>query len=577
MLEFAQKISKAISEKLDIEYEKIYELITIQPDISRGDISLPCFQLAKVLRRAPQKIAGEACSVADEMEIVERSEQTNGYANFFLKRDLVVRKALAGLMDADGRFKNAVPARDKTVVIDFSSPNIAKPFGIHHIRTTAIGNSLARIWEAMGARAVRINYLGDWGSQFGLIILGYKRFGNREEVERNAVKALYEIYVKASAEAEADPEFHKLSRAEFLKLEQGDEENRKLWEWFREASLRYFKKVYGLLDISFDHYWGEAWYSDKTDGAINLLESKGLLKKSEGAIVVDLEEYGMPPCIVRKSDEATIYPTRDIAAALHRYETFTFDKMLYVVGHEQSLHFKQVFKVLELAEMAWVADCVHVPFALMRFADVKISTRKGNVIFLEDVLNEAIDRVRNIIRERREQAFADRVREKVIDDDEAESVALAVGVGAVVFNALYVDNNREVLFDWDRQLDFTGETGPYVQYSHARVVSILAKASEDELKDPDPSLLSTDQEYALARAILDLPLEADRARASNLPAHVARHLISLTKVFNQFYDKCHVLSSEGALRTARLCLVNAAREALAEGLHLLGLRAPEKM
>ena len=577
MLEFAKSISAAVADSLGMDFETIYELVTVQQDIHRGDISLPCFQLAERLKRAPEAIAEDACKAGAETDVVARAEQTRGYANFFLHRDVVIRKALSGLMDGEGRFKNAAAAEGRTVVIDFSSPNIAKPFGIHHIRTTAIGGSLARIWEAAGAKVVRINYLGDWGSQFGLIILGYKRFGDRDKVEQNPVKALYEIYVRASEEAEKDAAFKEQGRAEFLKLEQGDEENRKLWEWFREESLRYFRRVYDLLDLSFDHYWGEAYYADKTDDAVSLLKSKKLLSESEGATIVDLEPYGMPPCIVRKSDEATIYATRDLAAALHRYRTFHFDRMLYVVGHEQSLHFKQVFKVLELAGLDWANRCSHVPFALMRFADAKISTRKGNVVFLEEVLDEAIERVRRIIRERRQQAYRDRVREKVLNDEEIESVAHAVGTGAVVFNALYVDNNREVLFDWDRQLDFNGETGPYVQYSHARVASILAQASPDELKEADPKVLSADAEYVLARAILRLPLEADRARLANQPAQVARYLISLTKVFNQFYDKCHVLGSEGALRRSRLVLVDAAREALAVGLDLLGLQAPSKM
>jgi len=577
VLEFAEKISKAVADALGTDFETIYGLVTVQQDVQRGDISLPCFQLAGRLKRAPDKIAQDACKAGAASDVVMRAEPAGGYANFFLHRDAVVRKALQGLMDAEGRFKSASVAKGKTVVIDFSSPNIAKPFGIHHIRTTAIGNSLARIWEAAGAKVVRINYLGDWGAQFGLIILGYKRFGDRGEVEKNPVKALYEIYVTASAEADKDEAFKEQARTEFLKLEQGDEENRKLWEWFREESLRYFQSIYDLLDVPFDHFWGEAYYADKTDEAIELLRSKGLLTESEGATVVDLEPYGMPPCIVRKSDEATIYATRDLAAAFHRFRTFNFDRMLYVVGHEQSLHFKQVFKVLELAGADWADRCVHVPFALMRFADAKISTRRGNVIFLEEVLEEAIERVRRIIRERREQAYRDRVREKVLDEEQIESVARAVGTGAIVFNALYVDNNREVLFDWDRQLDFNGETGPYVQYSHARVAGILGGASADELRNPEPKLLSTDAEYALARAILRLPLEADRARIANQPAQVARYLISLTKVFNQFYDKCHVLGSEGALRRSRLMLVDAAREALAVGLRLLGLQAPSRM
>ena len=577
MLQFAHKIAQAVAADLTGDADAVAALMTVQPDISRGDISLACFQFSRDLRKKPNEIAQAVCRRAVECPVVAKAEPAGGYANFFLRREHVLSEALKPLMDDQGRFTAGCTCSGQTMVIDFSSPNIAKPFGIHHIRSTAIGSALSRIWHALGATVVRINHVGDWGSQFGLLIVGFKRYGDSEAVARDPVKALYSLYVKINEDAERDPAIYDEARAEFLKLEQGDEENLKLWRWFRKESLRDFQKLYDLLDVSFEHTMGEAFYNDKSDGAIAFLRDKGLLSQSEGATVVDLEAFGMPPCILRKSDEATIYATRDIAAALYRHETFHFDQMLYVVGHEQSLHFKQLFKVLELAGCDWVSQCRHVPFALMRFADAKISTRRGNVIFLEDVLREAIERVRRVIAERREQAYRERVREKVLSDDETEEVARVVGTGAVVFNYLSVDNNREVLFDWDRVLDFNGETGPYVQYSHARMASILASAGAREPGEVDPAALNSDYEYELARTVLCLPIEIERARQNDQPARVARYLIGLTKAFNQFYDNCHVLKSTGALLNARLALVEATRSALAAGLKLLGMEAPEKM
>ena len=453
------------------------------------------------------------------------------------------------------------PANGKTVCIDYSSINIAKPFHIGHLLTTVIGGSLYRIYKFLGYKAIGINHLGDWGTQFGKLISAYKRWGNDADVEARGIHALLELYVKFHEEAEKDERLNDEGRAWFKKIESGDREALSIFERFKEVTLRDVKKIYDRLGIVFDSYNGESFYNDKLAAVVEELESKGLLTQSDGAKVVDLEKFNMPPCLILKSDGASLYATRDLAAAKYRKQTYNFDKNLYVVAYQQNLHFAQVFKVLELMGHEWAKDCVHVPFGMVSLENAgALSTRKGNVVFLKDVLDTAVEKTAKIIEEKN-PALKDK-----------ERVADIVGVGAVVFGALSTARIKDMVFSYDKALNFDGETAPYIQYTHARCCSILAKGSRDFASDIDCAGLCDDESYALIKLLSRFDETVEVAAQKYEPSIIARYLVDLAQAFNKFYISHKVVGDK-----ARVALTYCVKNVLKNGLALILIGAPEAM
>ena len=465
--------------------------------------------------------------------------------------------------------------KGKTVIVEFSSPNIAKPFHIGHIRSTVIGNSLYKIYDSLGYKTVRINHLGDYGTQFGKMICAYRHWGNEEDVRREPIKTLLGYYTRFHKEAEKDPALEQEARDTFTKLEHGEKEEVEIWKWFREESLKEFEKVYKMLGIEFDSYTGESFYSDKMPAVVDELKEKGLLEESQGAEIVDLEKYGLTPALITKSDGSSLYITRDIAAALYRKKTYDFDKCIYVVASQQNLHFKQWFKIVELMGYDWAKDCVHVPFGMVSMEEngevVTLSTREGRVVFLEDVLNQAVEKTKEII------------VEKNVVTDNVEETANQVGIGAVIFQELSNNRIKDYVFKWDKVLNFDGETGPYVQYTYARAESVLRKAGGEAVSKAMESdglaakYISGDSGYELAKLIYSLPDVVVDAAAKYEPSIVTRHLTDIAQAFNKFYHDEYILVDNEEEKTAKLALVLASRTAIKNCLGLLGMEAPERM
>lgn len=542
----------------------VAQIVEVPPSGELGDYAFPCFILARILRRPPVEIAQRLAAIIEKPPWLANVQAVSGYVNLTLHRGQLADSVLQAVM-REGRSFGSAPDRGQTVVIDYSSPNIAKPFTLGHIRSTVIGESLARIFEHRGYKVVRVNHLGDWGTQFGRLIVAYKRWGDEKRLEEGAVKELFRLYVRFHEEAEKDPSLEDEGRAWFLRLEQGDPEATELWRRFRALSLEEFEAMYRRLGIRFDDYTGESGYNDVLEQTVQALEAKGLVTESEGALVVELGE-DMPPCIIRKSDGATLYATRDIAAAIRRYEQTRFDWMFYVVDSRQSLHFQQVFAVLKKLGMEWADRLEHIAFGTLIFGEEIMSTRKGNVIFLEDVLNEAVERVRQIIEERN-PTLADK-----------ERVAEMVGVGAVVFNDLAHNRIKDVVFEWDRLLNFDGDTGPYVQYTHARACSVLSKGREQgelPLESGFAEYEWEDEEIDLIRLLGRFGEVVETAKEAREPSTVARYVLDLAKKFNAFYHSNRILGNERA--PLRLAMTRAVKEVLAAGLYLLNVQAPEKM
>ena len=451
----------------------------------------------------------------------------------------------------------------KTVVIDFSSPNIAKPFHIGHIRSTVIGNSLHKIYSSQGYKTERINHLGDYGTQFGKLIVAFKKWGNKEEVEKNPIKELLKLYVMFHDEAEKCPELEDEARAWFTKLENNDKEAKDLWQWFRDESLKEFSRVYDLLDIEFDSYAGESFYSDKMDKVIEKINEKGLLKQSQGTNIVDLEDFNMPPALITKNDGSTLYMTRDLAAAIYRKETYDFEKCIYVVGSQQTLHFQQLFKVLEL--MGFEGNMVHTPFGMVSLEEGTMSTRKGRVVFLEDVLKQAIEKTKETMLSKNPNA------------QNIDEISKVVGVGAVVFQELSNSRIKDYIFSWERTLSFDGETGPYVQYTHARCCSVLRKADEEITSNINYDLLNDEDSIEVLKIIDSFNKNILNALRKNEPHIITRFVLDLAQAFNKFYHDNPILVKDLELKKARLALVSATRQTLENALALLGMKAPEKM
>lgn len=541
----------------------IFDMLEYPADRKLGDIALPCFKLSKAMRMPPQKIAESLCAGLKANEecknVFEKIENVNGYLNFYISNDYLL-KNLNGMSAPD--YGSSDVGKGKTIVIDYSSPNIAKPFHIGHLRSTVIGQSIKNIHRFCGYECVGVNHLGDWGTQFGKLIVAYKKWGDKETIEQRGIKALTEIYVRFHEEAEKDPSLEDEAREAFSKMEQGDSECIKLWKWFVEISIAEFKKVYELIGADFESWNGESFYFDKTDEVVNALKEKNLLKLDNGAYIVSLDEYDMPPCLVLKSDGSTIYATRDIAAAFYRKKTYNFDKCIYVTSAGQSLHFAQFFKVIELMGEEWAKDLVHVPFGTVSIDGAKLATRTGNVILLEDLFREATEKTLEIINEKNPTL------------ENKEEVASAVGVGAVIFHDLSNNRIKDINFIWDEVLNFDGNTGPYVQYTYARCCGILEKAGSYG-KD---GAITHPSEVDIIKTLSLFPEKVEQARRDLEPSVISRYLLDVCQEFNRFYHDCPVLRAEDEkVRSTRLAIVEATSVVLSNGLKLIGLKRPKNI
>jgi arginyl-tRNA synthetase len=562
---FVDEIVQFLQRQLGHGDTELRQAIEIPPSIQLGDYAFPCFPLAKILRKAPQAIATDLAAAFQPTTLLREARATGPYVNFFVDRVAYSRMGLAAILEPGADYGASTEGASQTVVIDYSSPNIAKPFGVGHLRSTVIGNALYRIYAHLGYQVIRVNHLGDWGTQFGKLIVAFKRWGNEPDLSTHAIQTLYELYVRFHSEVESQPALEDEARDWFKRLEDGDPEARLIWQRFRDLSLQEFSRIYERLGISFDSLAGESFYEPHLDATIERIRQAGLTTVSDQALIVDLQAYNMPPCLLRKKDEATLYATRDLAAAIYRHETYAFTKLLYVVGADQRLHFQQVFKVLELMGFPWAQDCVHVDFGLIKFNDTKMGTRRGNIIFLEDVLDRAVELATQI------------VDEKNPDLPEKRAVAEAVGLGAVIFADLSTRRVKDVNFEWEKVLSFEGETGPYVQYTHARACSILRKANQAIALEADCSPLTQDEEFDLVRLLGNFPTVLHRAAESYEPFFITDYLLTLSERFNKYYHNSRILTDDARVREARLLLVKAAQIVIKSGLQLLGIKAPEEM
>ena len=558
-------IAKAIAAITDIDEAELSSYIEIPPDRSMGDYAFPCFRLAKAMRKAPPAIAEELRAGITLPSSITKAEVKGGYLNFFEDRAGAASATIKRVLAEGENYGHSDEGSGKNVCVEFSSINIAKPFHIGHLPSTAIGNSLNRIYKALGYNTIAINHLGDWGTQFGKMIVAYKKWGGGRPIEESTVRELVKLYVRFHEEAEKDESLNDEARAWFRKIEQGDSEAVDLWQRMKTLTLKEVGEVYKLLGVEFDSYAGESFYEDKMQAVIDELDAKGLLKTDKGAKIVDLSEYNMPPCIIVKSDGATLYATRDLAAAIYRKKTYDFVKSIYVVAYQQNLHFQQFFKVLELMGYDWVKDCVHVNFGMVSMEEGTLSTRHGNVVYLEDVLNASIEKTLEII------------KEKSPDLEDKEAAARAVGVGAVVWGILYNSRIKDTSFSWKKMLNFDGETGPYAQYTHARCCSVLRKAGGYDEADIDCTLLSGEAETALVKAIAAFPDTVKAAAEKYEPYLIARAAIEICSRFNKFYYDCRIMDDDMHIRNARLALTDAARICIKNALYLVGLEAPERM
>ena len=563
-----KKICQYLSDVLvEMSEEELLKLVEIPPEENLGDLAVPCFAMAKKMRKNPMQIASELVEKLNEQKKflgIEKVENVGAYCNIYLKRDLFVKKCMEKLQTKNyGVTQSGV---GKTICMDYSSPNIAKNFHVGHLRTTIIGNSLYKIYQKLGYDVVRINHLGDWGTQFGKLIVAYKLWSSEELVKEKGIEELLRIYVKFNAESEKNEDLIVEARQWFVKMEQNDTEALEIWNWFKEISMVEFERIYDLLGISFDSYLGESFYRDKVPALVEELKEKGLLVESQGAQVIELEEYHMPPCLITKSDGGSIYHSRDIAAILYRKEQYHFEKCLYVTGLEQSLHFKQIFKAIEVMGYDWADGLVHVPYGLVSLAGEKLSTRGGNIIYAEDILKEAIERAYNAIMEK---------NPSLVDK---EVTAKKVGVGAIIFHDLFNQRIKNVDFSWKEVLNFEGTTGPYVQYTYARAKSILRKYGEAVEKcNPDFELLTDDVSFHLLKVLGGYQDAIVSAAEKYEPSVIARYTISLATAFNKFYHECPILQAEEEAKQTRICLVNFVQLVLKDACGLLGMDCPKEM
>ena len=557
-------LAETIAKAAGMEAPQVAGLLETPPDPKMGDAALPCFKLAKELRKAPPVIAQELAGKLEAPAFVTRTEAAGGYLNFFYDRNFYAESVLSALEEAGEDWGRSDAGAGKTVVIDYSSVNIAKPFHIGHLSSTAIGSALYKIYKYLGYDVVGVNHLSDWGTQFGKLIAAYKLWGNDEEIDRDSVSAMLKLYVRFHEEAEKDESLNEQGRAWFKKIEEGDEEALRIFEWFKELTLREAKRVYERLDVQFDSYAGESFYNDKIPAVLDELREKNLLVQSEGAWVVRLDEEGLPPAIILKSDGTTLYATRDLAAAEYRKKTYDFYKNLYVVAYQQNLHFKQLFAVLKKMGHEWAEQCEHVAFGMVSLEDGTLSTRKGKIVLLEDVLTKAVEKTRAVIEEKN-PGLANK-----------EQVAEEIGVGAVIFSTLSQSRIKDITFSFDRVLNYDGETGPYVQYTHTRCASVLARCAE-LTGEPDMDALTDDDAFAVLKLLASFPQALAAASEKNEPFYVTRYLLDLAQAFNKYYYEHRIIDGSAEQTIARAALVRGVKNTLKTGLALLGIKAPDKM
>ena len=557
-------VAKAVYDavKDDLTLEQVEQLLENPKSAEHGDVAFPAFSLAKVYRKAPQQIAADLAEKIDSANF-EKIEVVGPYLNFFMNKELISKKVLQTVVKEKEHYGDSNIGNQGTVPIDMSSPNIAKPISMGHLRSTVIGNSIGFIMEKIGYQPIRINHLGDWGTQFGKLIVAYKKWGTEEAVKAEPINELLRLYVQFHEVAETEPELNEEARAWFKRLEEGDKEAIQLWQWFRDESMKEFNKIYDLLEVRFDSLNGEAFYNDKMDEIVKLLEEKHLLNEDKGAEIVDLSAYDLNPALIKKSDGATLYITRDLAAALYRKRTYDFKQSLYVVGNEQSYHFKQLKAVLKEMGFDWSDDMHHIPFGLITQGGKKLSTRKGKIVLLEEVLNEAI------------QSAKEQISEKNPDLENKDAVAKQVGVGAVIFHDLKNDRLNTFDFNLEEVVRFEGETGPYVQYTHARAVSLLEKAGFVPSETADYAL-NDDTSWEVVKLVQKYPETVLSAGEKYEPSVIAKHAIKLAQAFNKYYAHTKILADDEQ-KEARLALVYAVTVLLKEDLRLLGLHAPDKM
>lgn len=565
MKDYKEIISKKLEEKdIGLSSEEIYQLIEIPPQEKMGDYSFPCFQLAKTLRKNPALIATEMAS-ALELEDFAEIKNVGPYINFFLDRKKFENEVINTIIEKKENFGKSDIGKGKTAIVEFSSVNIAKPFHIGHIRSTVIGDALRNIHEFLGYNTIATNYIGDYGTQFGTMIAAYKLWGDDDKLKANPIQELLDLYVRYNTEATEDEEMMDAAREEFKNLEEGEEEATRLWSWFKEISFNEFDRVYNLLDIDFDNYKGEAYYSKYMPEILEELKEKNLLVESDGAQIIDLSDFDLPPSIIIKSNGSSAYITRDIATAINRKKEYNFDENLYVVATQQNLHFEQLWKILELMGYDLYKGCKHISFGMVSLKDQTLSTRKGQVVFLEDVLNKAIEKTREIMEN----------REDTVED--IDEVSRIVGIGAVKFQELYNNRIKDYVFDWNEVLNFEGESGPYVQYTYARAKSVLRKAGVGEIKPIEIEKITNDEEFSLVKKLAGFEDIVIKAKEKYEPSLVTRHLTDIAKSFNKFYNSAKIMVEDEKLKEERLALAYATAVVIKTALGLLGIKTVEKM
>lgn len=568
MKDIKTKIAKKLAGSIEqLSWTEIMDNLEYPPEPHMGDLALPCFKLSRVMRKSPMAIADSLVDSLD-IDVVERCESKSGYLNIFINREYLVNNVLKTIVEKKEETGKSNEYAGKTVCLDYSAPNIAKPFHIGHLRSTVIGHAIRRLHEFRGYKCVGINHLGDWGTQFGKLIVAYKKWSSKKAVEEKGTEELVRIYVKFHEEAEKDPSLNDLARQWFARLENKDEDAMELWQWFKKISLIDIEKTYKVLDITFDSYAGESFYYDKTQPVVERLKERNLLIESDGAMIVNLEEYNMPPCLIVKSDGASLYASRDIAAAIYRKETYDFDKCIYVTATAQDLHFRQWFKVVELMGYEWAKNLIHVGFGMVSMGGAKLATREGNIVYLDDLFSEASKRVLDII------------NEKNPDMEDKEQKAQDIGVGAVVFSDLSNNRIKDIDFSWEEALNFDGSTGPYVQYTYARACSVLRKSELSEkdinMKDIKPEHMTNDDEFTLLKTLSLFNEKIDQALRDLEPSCISRYLIDVCMDFNKFYNAHSILGAEDN-KKFRILLTAAVKYVLANGLFIIGLKRTERV
>ena len=566
MIQFKKIIAEEISKVTNIKSEELETYIEIPKETNNGDYSFPCFRLAKELKKAPQMIATELKEKIKIVEPITKIEVVGGYLNFFINKEILAKEVLKEISKDFGR---AEIGKGKNIVIDYSSPNIAKPFHIGHLRSTVIGGALYNIYKQLGYNVIGINHIGDYGTQFGKLIEGYKLWGNEYDIEKNPIEELTKIYVRINEACKKDEKVLENCRNNFKKLEEGDSYCLEIWKKFKDLSLKEFQKVYDLLGSKFDSWNGEAFYSDKMPEVIQILEKSGKLVESQGAKVINLEDKGInTPCIIEKSNGSTTYATRDLAAILYRVRTYDFDKALYLTSYEQTLHFKQVFEVAKLLgiDEKYTSGLEHVSFGMVLLPTGKMSTREGNVIKLDDLLNEAISRAKQII------------EQKNPDLENKDEIAKKVGIGAVIFNDLANGRVKDEIFDWDTILNFQGETGPYIQYTYVRTQSVISKAGGvPSFENVKSNKLLDEYSIKIIKLIYNFEDILKQVTDNNEPSILSRYLIDLAKAYSNFYNENKIINDDKETQDARVYLTHAVGEVLRLGANLLGIEMPDKM